>query len=139
MLSPMPEKKWTRIEEILTGEYTGKTINIRGWIYRTRSSGNIVFMVLRDVTGLLQATVKKGNLPDTEFEDAVKALIESSLMITGIVKEDKRAPSGYELQVTNLTVVNFAEPFPITKDQSPEFLLDQPSLYGPFAQEKEGN
>jgi asparaginyl-tRNA synthetase len=125
----MPEKKWTRIEEILTGEYTGKTVNIRGWIYRTRSSGNIVFMVLRDVTGLLQATVKKGNLPDTEFEDAVKALIESSLMITGIMKEDKRAPSGYELQVTNLTVVNFAEPFPITKDQSPEFLLDQRHLW----------
>lgn len=125
----MPEKKWTRIEEILSGEFTGKTVNIRGWIYRTRSSGNIVFMVLRDVTGLLQATVKKGNLPDSEFEDAVKALIESSVMITGIVKEDKRAPSGYELQVTSLTVVNFAEPFPITKDQSPEFLLDQRHLW----------
>jgi asparaginyl-tRNA synthetase len=125
----MPEKKWTRIEEILTGEYTGKTVNIRGWIYRTRSSGNIVFMVLRDVTGLLQATVKKGILPDTEFEDAVKALIESSVMISGSVKEDKRAPSGYELQVTSLRVVNFAEPFPITKDQSPEFLLDQRHLW----------
>jgi asparaginyl-tRNA synthetase len=86
-------------------------------------------MTLRDVTGVLQTTVKKGNLPDPEFEDAVKALIESSVQITGTVKEDKRAPGGYELQVTNLAVVNFAEPFPITKDQSPEFLLDQRHLW----------
>lgn len=125
----MPETKWTKVEEILTGEYTGKSIHLRGWIYRTRSSGNIVFMVLRDVTGVLQATVKKGNLPDAEFEDALKALIESSVRVTGTVKEDKRAPGGYELQVTNLSVVNFAEPFPITKDQSPEFLLDQRHLW----------
>lgn len=107
----------------------GKTIQVRGWIYRTRSSGNIVFMTLRDVTGVLQATVKRGNLSDSEFEDAVKALIESSVQITGVVKEDKRAPGGYELQVTNLTVVNFAEPYPITKDQSPEFLMDQRHLW----------
>lgn len=125
----MPETKWTQVEEILTGEYTGKSIHLRGWIYRTRSSGNIVFMVLRDVTGVLQATVKKGNLPDSEFEDALKALIESSVRISGVVKEDKRAPGGYELQVTNLEVVNFSEPFPITKDQSPEFLLDQRHLW----------
>jgi asparaginyl-tRNA synthetase len=125
----MPKTHWTQIEELLSGEYTEKSVHIRGWIYRTRSSGNIVFMTLRDVTGVLQGTVKKGNLPDPEFENAVKALIESSVQITGIVKEDRRAPGGYELQVTNLTVVSFAEPFPITKDQSPEFLLDQRHLW----------
>jgi asparaginyl-tRNA synthetase len=125
----MPKTKWTRIEEILAGDHTEKPIHIRGWIYRTRSSGNIVFMMLRDVSGVLQATVKKGNLPDSEFEDAIKALIESSVHITGTVKEDKRAPGGYELQVSNLTVVNFAEPFPITKDQSPELLLDLRHLW----------
>jgi asparaginyl-tRNA synthetase len=121
----MQKAKWTSIEEILTGEHTGKTVHIRGWIYRTRSSGNIVFMTLRDATGVVQATVKRGNLPDVEFDDAVKALIESSVHIFGTVKEDKRAPGGYELQVTNLTVLNFAEPFPITK----EFLLDQRHLW----------
>jgi asparaginyl-tRNA synthetase len=125
----MSKADWTSIEDILTGDHVGKTIHVRGWIFRTRSSGNIVFMTLRDVTGVLQATVKRGNLPDSEFEDAVKALIESSVQITGMVKEDKRAPGGFELQVTNLTVVNFAEPFPITKDQSPEFLLDQRHLW----------
>ena len=127
--SPMQTTQWTSIEEVLSGSYINQPVHIRGWIYRTRSSGNIVFMTLRDVTGVLQTTVKKGNLPDKEFEDATKALIESSVRVTGTVKEDKRAPGGYELQVTNVTVVNFAEPFPITKDQSPEFLLDQRHLW----------
>jgi len=126
---PMTTTEWTSIEEVLSGSHTNKPVHIRGWIYRTRSSGNIVFMTLRDVTGVLQTTVKKGNLPDKEFGDATKALIESSVQVTGTVKEDKRAPGGYELQVTNVTIVNFAEPFPITKDQSPEFLLDQRHLW----------
>jgi len=125
----MAKKTWTKIEEVLSGKKVDKTVNIRGWIYRTRSSGNIVFMTLRDATGILQATVKKGNLPDKEFEDAKKALIESSLELSGIVKKDKRAPGGYELQVNNLNVINFAEPFPIVKDQSPEFLLDKRHLW----------
>ena len=125
----MSNIKWTAIEDILTGSHVEESVHIRGWIYRTRSSGNIVFMTLRDVSGILQATVKRGNLPDAEFEDALKALIESSIQITGTIKEDKRAPGGYEVQVTNLTVINFAEPFPITKDQSPEFLLDQRHLW----------
>ena len=125
----MSETRWTRIEEILDGKKTDKTVHLRGWIYRTRSSGNIVFTVMRDVTGILQATVKKGNLPDNEFEDAKKALIESSVELNGVVKEDKRAPGGYEMQVTGFHVFHFAEPFPIVKDQSPEFLLDQRHLW----------
>ena len=122
-------KKWIKIEEILQGKKTEKEVDLRGWIYRTRSSGNIVFMVIRDVTGIIQATIKKGNLTDNEFEDAKKALVESSLELKGIVKEDKRAPGGYELQVTGINIINFAEPFPIVKDQSPEFLLDKRHLW----------
>ena len=125
----MSKTIWTKIDEILKGKKTGKIVNIRGWVFRTRSSGNIVFTVIRDVTGIIQATIKKGNLPDKEFEDAKKALIESSLEIKGVVKEDKRAPGGYELQVTGANIVNFAEPFPIVKDQSSEFLLDQRHLW----------
>ena len=125
----MSEIRWKKIEEILNEKRTDETVHLRGWIYRTRSSGNIAFTVIRDVTGTIQATVKKGNLPDNEFEDAKKALIESSVELKGIVKEDKRAPEGYELQVNGFNVVNFAEPFPIVKDQSPEFLLDQRHLW----------
>ena len=125
----MSEVRWKKIEEILDEKRTDETVHLRGWIYRTRSSGNIAFTVIRDATGTIQTTVKKGNLPDNEFEDAKKALIESSIELRGIVKEDKRAPEGYELQVKGFNVVNFAEPFPIVKDQSPEFLLDQRHLW----------
>ena len=75
----MVKKSWIQIEEILSGKKTDKEVNLRGWIYRTRSSGNITFITIRDATDILQATVIKGNLPDNEFEDAKKALIESSL------------------------------------------------------------
>jgi len=85
----MAETKWIKIEELLDGKKTGKTIHLHGWIFRTRSSGNIVFTVIRDVTGTIQATIKKGNLPDKEFQDGKKALIESSVELEGIVKEDK--------------------------------------------------
>ena len=125
----MSKSNWTKIDEILKGLKTDKTISLRGWIYRTRSSGNIVFSIIRDATGIIQATIKKGNLPDNEFEDGKKALIESSLEIQGKVKKDNRAPGGYEIQVTGVNIVNFAEPFPIVKDQSPEFLLDQRHLW----------
>jgi asparaginyl-tRNA synthetase len=125
----MSKIHWTKIEEILSGKKTDETVNLRGWIYRTRSSGNIVFAVIRDSSGILQATFKKGNLPDSEFEDAKKALIESSLEVAGVVKKDERAPGGFELQVKNVNFVNFAKTFPIVKDQSPEFLLDQRHLW----------
>ena len=125
----MEKSKWSKITDILDGKKTGKDINLRGWIYRTRSSGNIVFIVLRNSDGTIQVTIKKGNLPDNEFEDAKKALIESSVELQGDIKEDPRAPGGYEIQVTNFKVINFSEPFPITKDQSPEFLLDNRHLW----------
>lgn len=117
------------ITEILDGKRTDQTVCVRGWIYRTRSSGNIVFTVIRDATGTIQATVKRGNLSDDEFEDAKKALVESSVIIHGLVAEDKRAPGGYELRVTGFEIVQFAEVFPITEDQSPEFLMDQRHLW----------
>jgi len=125
----MTKQEWVKIEEILKGNYTDKKIKLRGWIYRTRSSGNIVFTVIRDSSDVLQATIKRGNLPDEEFEDAKKALIESSVELEGEVKKDDRAPGGFELKVTKLNVLNFADVFPITKDQSPEFLLDQRHLW----------
>ena len=119
----MSETTWIKISDILNGKKTDKNVKIRGWIYRTRSSGNIVFTVIRDSSGILQATVKKGNLSEDEFEDAKKALIESSLEVRGKVKKDERAPGGFELKVTGFKVLNFAEPFPITKDQGFDPLL----------------
>jgi asparaginyl-tRNA synthetase len=125
----MSKNRWIKTKDAISGDAVKNTVNLRGWIYRTRSSGNIVFITLRDVSGIIQATIKKGNVSDNEFEDAKKALIESSIELKGTLKKDTRAPGGYELQVTNLQVINFAEPFPIVKDQSPEFLLDQRHLW----------
>jgi len=125
----MTQKKWASIKEILSSNKQEYEVNLRGWIYRTRSSGNIIFLTIRDVTGILQATIKKDNVSNNEFEDAKKALIESSLKVTGIVQKDTRAPGGYELKVTHVSIIHFAEIFPIVKDQSPEFLLDQRHLW----------
>jgi asparaginyl-tRNA synthetase len=125
----MSKTHYATIKDILEGKYTEQDISVRGWIYRTRSSGNIVFIVLRDATGIIQATVKRGNLSDESFEVAKKTLIESSVVINGTVAEDKRAPGGYELRVNDFTVLHAAEPFPIVEDQSPEFLLDQRHLW----------
>ncbi len=99
------EKSWTKIEDILNGIKIGKIGNFCEWIYRIRSSGNIVFMVIRDATSILQATIKKANLFDSEFFYGKKVLIESSLELKGIVKEDKCAPGGYEFQVTGLNII----------------------------------
>lgn len=125
----MSKTHYATIKDILEGKHTDQDISVRGWIYRTRSSGNIVFIVLRDATGIIQATVKRGNLSDESFEVAKKTLIESSVVINGTVSEDKRAPGGYELRVNDFTVLHAAEPFPIVEDQSPEFLLDQRHLW----------
>lgn len=120
---------FTDISEILAGELTGQEVSIRGWIHRTRSSGSIVFATVRDPGGTIQVTAKKNNLAAPDFESAGKAPVESSVIIKGNVKEDHRAPGGYELQVTEFKVVSFADPFPITKDHSEEWLRENRHLW----------
>ena len=122
-------ESFVQIQDVLNGLHTEKEVQLRGWIYRTRSSGKIIFMVIRDATGILQATIKKGNLPDLEFENAKKALIESSLTLTGIIADDPRAPGGYELRVTKSDIIQYADVFPITEDQSQEYLMDKRHLW----------
>jgi asparaginyl-tRNA synthetase len=117
------------ISKVLASKSTGKEVRLRGWVFRTRSSGSIVFAVLRDHSGIIQVTVKKGNVPDAQFEDALNALVESSVEITGILKEDKRAPEGFEIQATGFKVIGFAQTFPITKDQSEEWLRENRHLW----------
>ncbi|MFH1200275.1 MAG: asparagine--tRNA ligase, partial [Candidatus Micrarchaeota archaeon] len=102
----------------------GGAQKIRGWVYRTRSSGGVAFVVVRDSTGVVQCAVKKDAVAQNEFADAQKALIESAVEVEGTVKKDARAPGGFELQATGFKVTHFAQPFPISRDKSPEFLLD---------------
>jgi asparaginyl-tRNA synthetase len=117
------------VKKALAKDMVGKAVQVRGWIYRTRSSGGIVFAVLRDVSGIIQVTIKRGNVPDLDFESAAKAGIESSAIIEGTVAEDKRAPGGYEIRATKFQLVGLAEPFPITEYQSTELLLDLRHLW----------
>lgn len=104
-------------------------VSIHGWVYRERKQKDMIFLVIRDSTNIIQAVIKQDKLSKKEWEDANKLLIESSLEIEGELKEDKRAITGYEIQVSKLNVIHFAEVFPITKDQSPEFLLDNRHLW----------
>lgn len=116
-------------KEVLSKDRVGKKVEVRGWIYRTRSSGGIVFAVLRDATGIVQVTIKKGNVPENQFAAATKAGIESSVIIAGEVAEDKRAPGGYEIRASKFQVVGNSEAFPITEYQSTELLLDLRHLW----------
>ncbi len=115
--------EYMSIENVLSGR-TGDEVKIRGWIYRIRSSGGIVFAVIRDATGIIQTTIKKGAVPDEQFSAAEGALVESSIIVSGTIKEDRRAPGGVEIQAKNVKIVHRAENFPVTKDQSEDFLLD---------------
>ena len=117
------------IRSALAKDKVGKKTQIRGWIYRTRNSGGIVFAVVRDVSGIMQVTVKKGAVSHEDFDAALKAGIESSVVVDGEVAEDKRAPGGYELRATSFKVLGFAEAFPITEYQSTELLLDLRHLW----------
>nr|QOV09139.1 Asparagine--tRNA ligase [uncultured Thermoplasmata archaeon] len=117
------------ISNVMSPDFDGKEVQIRGWIWRTRGSGKIVFPTVRDPSGVIQVTVKKGNVPDAQFEDALKALIESSVEITGTLKADDRAPGGFEIMATGFRTVSFAEAYPIQKDQSEEWLRENRHLW----------
>jgi asparaginyl-tRNA synthetase len=119
----------TPIKEILEGKWTAKQVWIRGWIYRARSSGKIVFDQIRDKSGIIQVIASEEELAEKEFEGAKHALIESSVEIKGMVKRDSRAPGGYEVKAKEFKVIHFSESFPISKDKSIEFLLDQRHLW----------
>ena len=108
-------------EAIKTG--SGK-VAIRGWVYRERGSNVIKFIVLRDSSNVIQCVLEKNKFSDEEWKKIDKTSIESSLEIEGNIVKDERAPSGYEIKVDKVNIIQIAEKFPITKDASPEFLLD---------------
>jgi asparaginyl-tRNA synthetase len=107
----------------------GSPVKLHGWVHRTRKTGGLVFIVLRDSSGLMQCTLNKKRLTPEEMDSADKALLESSVELEGTLKKDDRAPGGVEVQVAKFKVVNFADRFPITEQQSEEFLLDNRHLW----------
>ncbi|MBI5223726.1 asparagine--tRNA ligase [Candidatus Micrarchaeota archaeon] len=119
----------TQVSKIFTDNLDGKEVSLQGWVHRTRSSGNMVFAVLRDASGLIQVTIKKDKVDEKSWSGATSAYVESSLSIKGIVKKDERAPGGYEIQATHYELISQGEAFPISKDLSEEFLLDVRHLW----------
>jgi asparaginyl-tRNA synthetase len=121
----------TTIAEI--GQHEGQTVTLRGWLYNLRESGKLLFPQFRDGSGVIQGVVPKNAVTPEVFE-AVKTLTqESSVIVEGKVRADKRAPGGYELDVTGVQVVqrvSESDPYPITpKEHGTEFLMEHRHLW----------
>jgi asparaginyl-tRNA synthetase len=115
-----------KIREVLDGCYESKKVVIRGWVYRKREGKKLIFLLVRDSTGFIQCTIKNGS---PAWNEAERLTIESSLMLEGTAKPDKRAPGGYEIVAESISIIGLAELFPITKDQSEQFIRDVRHLW----------
>src|SRR6266849_839648 len=114
------------------GRYDGQEVTIRGWLYNLRESGKLIFSIFRDGTGIIQGVCSLKETPEA-FE-ALKGLTqESSVIVTGKIRTEQRAPGGFEMGVTKIQVlqkVSEATPFPIQlKEHGVDFLLDQRHLW----------
>ena len=116
-----------KIREILDGNCSDKTVTVRGWIYRKREGKELIFLVVRDSSGFIQCTVKKAS--PAAWAEAEKLTIESSLMLDGVAKPDKRAPGGFEIAAEAISIIGLADVFPISKDKSEEFIRDMRHLW----------
>src|ERR1700730_10443737 len=87
------------------GQHEAQTVTLRGWLYNLRASGKLLFPIFRDGTGTIQGIVPKAAVPEEVFETLKNLTLESSLAVTGKVRADSRAPSGYELDVENIEVL----------------------------------
>jgi asparaginyl-tRNA synthetase len=110
--------------------HVGQSVTLRGWVSNTRSSGKIRFLILRDGTGFVQTVAGKTDISQEQFELLGEIGQESSVEVTGTVREDKRAPGGYEITLSGLKPIVRAEDFPITpKEHGSAFLLDHRHLW----------
>ncbi|MFC1711232.1 asparagine--tRNA ligase [Patescibacteria group bacterium] len=108
-----------------------KKVEISGWLFNKRSSGSIHFLQIRDGTGYIQAIAIKSNVSLKAFKELKELNLESSLILTGLVKKEPRSPTGYELEVSKVEIIhNAAVDYPIgKKDHGVDFLLDNRHLW----------
>ncbi|WP_353073071.1 asparagine--tRNA ligase [Tunturiibacter gelidoferens] len=113
--------------------HEGQTITLRGWLYNLRASGKLLFPIFRDGTGTIQGIVPKAAVSEEVFNTLKELTLESSLTVTGKVRADSRAPSGYELDVESIEVlqrVHEDTPFPISlKEHGVDFLMEHRHLW----------
>ena len=124
----MTTPRSTTIETL--AQHIGEDVELAGWLANRRSSGKIHFLLLRDGTGTVQAVMGRQDVPEATFAEADHLPQESSLIVTGLVRADPRAPGGVEVTVRSIRVIQQAEPYPITpKDHGVEFLMDHRHLW----------
>lgn len=112
------------------GGHVGRTVVLRGWVATTRSSGKIAFLVLRDGTGYLQAVFARKEVPDAAWTAFGALTQETSVAVTGVVREDARAPGGFELTASDLTILGPSHEFPISpKEHGTQFLFEHRHLW----------
>jgi asparaginyl-tRNA synthetase len=125
------ESAGTTIAQI--GEHEGQTVTLHGWLYNLRESGKLLFPIFRDGTGTIQGVVPKAAVTAEVFERVKGLTQESSVVVTGKVRADKRAPGGYELDVEHVEVVQRVpedDPFPISlKEHGTDFLMEHRHLW----------
>jgi asparaginyl-tRNA synthetase len=117
------------IDEVLSEQYIGTEVWLRGWIYRKRRVGKLIFIVLRDSSNIIQCVIEKNKVGNEKFKLLDKIGVESSLTLKGTIRRDERAPTGYEVDVSYIDIIGPSYNFPITKDKSDEFLLDNRHLW----------
>jgi asparaginyl-tRNA synthetase len=116
------------IEDV--SKHVGQEVKLCGWLYNKRSKGKLWFLLVRDGTGIIQAVAFKGDVSEEVFNRCEEVTQESSIVVRGIVREDPRAPGGFELSLTDLQTVQLAKDYPITpKEHGTTFLMDHRHLW----------
>jgi asparaginyl-tRNA synthetase len=110
--------------------HVGESVTVRGWVMTTRSSGKIAFLVLRDGSGYVQGVLSKKEVPESTWSAFESLTQETSIAMTGAVREEPRSPGGYELSVQALEVLGGSPEYPITpKEHGTTFLFEHRHLW----------
>jgi len=119
---------WIYIKDVK--DHVGEIITVKGWVFNKRSSGKIYFLQIRDGSGFIQGVVEKASSEEA-FSNAEKVKLESSVVIEGTVREDKRSPYGYELDINKIEIVQIPiEEYPISKkEHGIDFLMNNRHLW----------
>jgi asparaginyl-tRNA synthetase len=115
------------VSEVRTlDQHVGETVTVRGWVQTTRSHGKVAFVVVRDGTGVVQGVVVKQEVPPEVWDRLAELSLETSVHVTGVVREEPRAPGGYELGVQDIAIIGrSSEDYPLQpKEHGIDFLLD---------------
>jgi asparaginyl-tRNA synthetase len=121
-------EKFTSIQEAMDNSSKQKKVAVRGWVHRERGSNKMKFLVLRDSSNIIQCVLEKKNF-EKQWDEIDKIKVESSVEIFGEIKKDERAPTGYEISVDKIDIIQIAEEFPIQKDLNEELLGDRRHLW----------